>query len=80
MNRSLYGHDCKPLSTMIRNLLVGIAGLIILIAFVWTTYDPRTFRMLSGARPEARDIPPPAESRPVDVTERIALRNKSARR
>jgi hypothetical protein len=57
-----------------------MASLIILIAFVWTTYDPRTFRMLSGDRLEARDIPPPAESRPVVMTEQTALRNKSVRR
>jgi hypothetical protein len=80
MHRNLYGHDCKPPSNAIQNLLVGIVSLIILIAFVWATYDVQTFRMLSGVRPEVKNMQPVAEPQRVDVTERNALRDKSARR
>jgi hypothetical protein len=80
MGRSLYGHDCKPRSKIGRNLLIGATAVIILVAFVWATYDPQTFMRLNGIRPEAKNMQPVAEPQPVNTTQRSALRDKTARR
>jgi hypothetical protein len=80
MHRRLYGHDYKSPSNALRNLLVGIAAVIILAAFVWTTYDPQTFRLLSGIRSEAKNMQPPAEPRRIDAMQQKDLGDKSARR
>jgi hypothetical protein len=80
MHRRLYGHDYKPPSNALRNLLVGIAAAIILVTFVWTTYDPKTFRRLSGIQPEPKNIQRAIEPQRVDVMPQRDLRDKSARR
>jgi hypothetical protein len=80
MSRSLYGHDCKPRSKIGRNLLVGAAAVIILLAFIWTTYDPKTFRLLTGVQFETRNMLPVTEFQPVNATQRSNLRDKTARR
>jgi len=50
MDRCVYGRDYKPRSKILRNLLVGVATTIILVAFTWTTYDPKTLMRLTGAQ------------------------------
>lgn len=80
MHRRLYGRDYKSPSNALRNLLVGIVAVIILATFVWTTYDPKTFRVLSGIRPEAKNMQPPAEPQHIDAMQQRDLRDKSARR
>jgi hypothetical protein len=79
MHRRLYAHDYKTPSNALRNLLVGIAAAIILVAFVWTTYDPETFRQLSGIRPEPRNMQRAAEPQRIDAMPQKDLRDKSAR-
>jgi hypothetical protein len=80
MHRRLYGHDYKPPSNILRNLLVGIAAVIILFSFVWTTYDPQTFRVLSGVRPDAKNMQRAVEQQRIDAMQQRDLRDKSARR
>ena len=80
MHRRLYGHDYKSPSNAFRNLLVGIAAVIILVMFVWTTYDPQTFRLLSGVRPEAKNMQRAVEPQRIDAMQLSDLRDKSARR
>jgi len=80
MHRKLYGHDYKPPSNALRNLLIGIAAVIILVTFVWTTYDPQTFRRLSGIRPEANNMQRVVEQQHIDAMQQRDSRDKSARR
>jgi hypothetical protein len=80
MHRHLYGHDYKSPSRTIRNLLVGIAAVIILFTFVWTTYDPKTFRLLNGFRPEAKNMQQAVEPQRIDAMQQRDLWDKSARR
>jgi hypothetical protein len=80
MHRRVYGHDYKSPSNVLRNLLIGIAAVIILVTFVWKTYDPETFRLLSGVRPEAKNVHPAVEQQRTDSMQQRDLRDKSARR
>jgi hypothetical protein len=80
MHRKLYEHDYKSPSNALRNLLVGIAAAIIVVTFVWTTYDPKTFRLLNGIRPQARNMQPAVEPQRIDAMRRRDLRDKSAQR
>jgi len=48
LHRTVYGHDWKRPSHFARNLLVALAIVLIVAAFVWTTYDPKTLRLMSG--------------------------------
>ena len=80
MHRRLYGYDYKSPSNALRNLLVGIAAAIILVTFVWMTYDPETFRVLSGVRPEAKNMRPAVEQQRTDAVQQRDLRDKSAQR
>jgi hypothetical protein len=57
LSQSLYGHDYKPRSKMARNVLLGIGAVIILITFVWTTYDDKTFRLLDAKNTRSADVP-----------------------
>jgi len=80
MRRHLYGHDYKSPSKTVRNLVVGIAALIILFTFVWTTYDPKTLGLLNGFRPEAKNMQQAIEPQRIDAMQQRDLRDKSARR
>jgi hypothetical protein len=80
MHRRLYEHDYKSPSHAFRNLLVGIAAVIILITFVWTTYDPKTFRLLSGVQPEVKNMQRAVEQPRIDAVQQRDLRDKSAQR
>jgi hypothetical protein len=64
MPRYVYGHDYKPPSNVTRNLLVGIVAMIVVVAFVWKTYDPQTLRLISGAAavPQRIDAKPQSGS------------------
>ena len=79
MRRIIYGHDYKSPSNFARNLLIGVAALILLFAFVWTTYDPKTIRLLSGVRPDVKRIEP-AVPQSLDAIQRNAVRDNHAQR
>jgi hypothetical protein len=74
MDRSLYGHDYKPRSNAGRNSLFGATLAIVLGIFVWVTYNPGTYRMLSGVTLEAKNTPPVVETPRIDLTTRSAAR------
>jgi hypothetical protein len=77
MRRHVYGHDYKPPSNLTRNLLIGIIVMIVVVTFVWKTYDPQTFRLMSGVRPAAAEKSPPAAEPPrIDAKPQSALRDK----
>ena len=76
MSRYVYGHDYKPPSNIVRNLLVGIVAAIVVATFVWKTYDPQTFRLMSGVRPAAAEKIQPAAGPPrIDAKERNGARS-----
>lgn len=80
MRRNRYGRDYKPPSNVTRNLLVAIAATIAVVAFVWTTYDPQTLRLMSGVRAEAKKIPPAPEPQRIGAKQQSAVRDKGAPR
>jgi len=57
LSRSLYGLDYKPRSKMARNVLLGVGAVIILLTFVWTTHDDKTFRLLDAKNTRSADVP-----------------------
>jgi hypothetical protein len=71
MTRYVYGHNYKPPSNIVRNLLIGIAAMIVVVTFVWKTYDPQTFRLLGGVQPAAAEkIQPAAEPPRIDAKQK----------
>ena len=80
MRRSRYGRDYKPPSHIARNLLVAIVATIVVVAFVWTTYDPQTLRLMSGVRAEAKKMQPAPEAQRIDAKQQSAARDKAAPR
>jgi len=64
MTRYVYGRNYKPPSNIVRNLLIGIAAMIVVVTFVWKTYDPQTFRLMSGVQPAAAEKMLPAAQPP----------------
>ena len=79
MRRNRYGRDYKPPSHVARNLLVAIVATIVVVAFVWTTYDPQTLRLMSGVGAEAKKLQAPEAPR-IDTKQQSATRNKAAPR
>jgi hypothetical protein len=71
MTRHVYGRDYKPPSNIVRNLLIGIATMIVVVTFVWKTYDPQTFRLMSGVQPAAAEkIQPMSEPPQIDAKQK----------
>lgn len=70
MHRRVYGHDYKPPSNVVRNLLFGIVAAIVVVTFVWKTYDPQTFRLMSGVQPAAAKMQPAAEPSQIDTKQK----------
>ena len=71
--RNVYGRYHKPPSQAGRIFLISILTMIVVVAFVWTTYDPKTFRLLSGARPDAVQKQQSSEPKSVDAKSRSGL-------
>ena len=80
MSRNRYGRDYKPPRHVARNLLVAIVATIVVVAFVWTTYDPQTLRLMSGVGAEAKKIQPAPVAPRIDAKQQSATRNKPAPR
>jgi hypothetical protein len=79
MRRHMYGHDYKPPSNVVRNLLLGIAAMIVVVTFVWKTYDPQTFRLMSGVQPATEKMQPAAVPERIDAKQ-SSLRDKDTPR
>jgi hypothetical protein len=78
MPRYVYGHDYKPPSNVTRNLLVGIVAMIVVVAFVWKTYDPQTLRLISGVQPTAEKMQPAAVLQRIDAKPQSGSQDKRA--
>jgi hypothetical protein len=74
MPRSVYGTNYKPRSKIPRNLVLAATIAIVVAAFVWMTHDPKTFRRLSGFRPEVTIMQPAVEALRVDAKEKRVAR------
>ena len=81
MTRYVYGHDYKPPSNFVRNLLVAVIAAIAVFTLVWKTHDPRTLSLMSGVKPAAAEKIRLAPEPPrIDAKQQGGSRDKNARR
>jgi hypothetical protein len=76
----MYGRDHKPPSQAGWILLLGIFAAIVVVAFVWTTYDPKTLMLLNGVRPQVVKMQRSSEPPLIDAKPRSGLDNKKSLR